>query len=129
MIEYGERDPKSIGERQLKKIQEIAEQYDVGTCVQCALSIKAYLKYQNLPGRFIRLETLSPHGLQGIIYDDASNQQIATNGFHEAIAIDVAGVPTVFDNLYPQGKPLERWLQDLVVIPGNQLNIVKYEPF
>jgi len=37
---------------------------------------------------------------------------IATNGFHEAIAIDVAGVTTVFDNLYPQGKPLERWLED-----------------
>ena len=124
-----DRDPESIGKHQLQKIQEIAEQYDVGTCVQCALTIKAYLKYQNLPGRFIRLETLSPHGLQGIICDDASNQQIATNGFHEAIAIKVAGVTTVFDNLYPQGKPLEDWLKDFVVIPGNQLNIVRNEPF
>ena len=82
-----------------------------------------------MPGRLIRLETLSPHGLQGIIYDDASNQQIATNGFHQAIAIEVAGVTTVFDNLYPLGKPLGRWLQDLVVIPGNQLKIVRDEPF
>ena len=77
-----DRDPESIGKHQLQKIQEIAEQYDVGTCVQCALTIKAYLKYQNLPGRFIRLETLSPHGLQGIIYDDASNQQIALGASH-----------------------------------------------
>lgn len=124
-----DRYPESIGKRQILRIQQIAEQYDVGSCVQCALTIKAYLKSQNLPGRFIRLETLSPHGIQGIIYDDASNQQIATNGFHEAIAIEVAGVTTVFDNLYPQGKPLDRWLKDLVVIPGNQLNIVRDEPF
>ncbi len=87
------------------------------------------MKSQKLKGRNIRVETLSPHGLQGIIYDDGTNQQIATNGFHEGIVIEIEGVEKVFDNLYPEGKPIELWLQDLVVIPGNRLNFMLVEQF
>jgi Papain fold toxin 2 len=116
-------------ENQLGQIRALAEQYDIGTCLQCAIAIKAFLKDQNIKGRHIRVETLSPHGLQGIIYDDGTNQQIATNGFHEGIAIEIEGVEKVFDNLYPEGKPIDQWRQDLVVIPGNQLNIIIKEEF
>ena len=111
-------------QNQIDEIRAIAEQYDFGACLQCASAIKAYLKRQKLKGKHIRVETLSPHGLQGIIYDDGINQQIATNGFHEGIAIEIKGVEKVFDNLYPQGKPTKRWLQDLVVIPSNRLKII-----
>jgi hypothetical protein len=38
-------------------------------------------------------------------------------------------VEKVFDNLYPEGKPIDQWRQDLVVIPGNQLNIIIKEEF
>lgn len=118
-----------ICENQIHEIRVIAEQYDIGTCVQCAAVIKAYLKSQKLKGRHIRVETISPHGLQGIIYDDGTNQQIATNGFPEGIVIEIEGVEKVFDNLYPEGKPIELWLQDLVVIPGNRLNVAIVDQF
>lgn len=118
-----------ISDRQIDEIRAIAQQYDIGTCLQCAVAIKSYLKSQQIKGRHIRVETLSPNGLQGIIYDDGTNQQIATNGFHEGIAIDIEGVEKVFDNLYHEGKPINEWLQDLVVIPGNQLNVINQEQF
>ncbi|MFB2975767.1 papain fold toxin domain-containing protein [Microseira sp. BLCC-F43] len=88
-----------IGIDRLDQIRAIAEQYDIGSCRQCAIAIKEFVKLQNIKGRHIRVETLSPHGLQGIIYDDGTNQQIATNGFHEGIAIEIEGVQKVFDNL------------------------------
>lgn len=43
--------------------------------------------------------------------------------------IEIEGVEKVFDNLYPEGKPIELWLQDLVVIAGNRLNLVIVEQF
>lgn len=118
-----------ICSHQIDEIRAIALTYDVGTCLQCAAAIKAYLKIYQLKGRHIRVETLSPYGLQGIIYDDGTNQQIATNGFHEGIVIEVEGQEKVFDNLYPEGegKPMTLWLQDLVVIPGNRLNFTIVE--
>ncbi len=118
-----------ISDRQIDEIRAIAEQYDIGTCLQCATAIKSYLKFQQIKGRHIRVETLSPCGLQGIIYDDGTSQQIATNGFHEGIAINIEGVEKVFDNLYHEGKPIDQWLQDLVVIPGNQLNLINKDEF
>lgn len=92
-------------------------------------AIKAYLKEQQVKGRHIKLQTLSPDGLMGIIYDDGTNQQIATNGYHEGIVIEIGGAEKVFDNLYPQGKQIDLWRQDLVVIPGHQLNLVKNDQF
>ena len=80
-------------------------------------------------GRQIRVETNSAQGLLGIIYDDGTNQQVANNGYHEAIVIEIEGVETVFDNIYADGKPLEDWLIDLVVIPGNRLIIITKEEF
>lgn len=118
-----------IRENQLEELIAIALTYDIGTCVQCATAIKAYLKKQQLQGKHIRVETLSPHGLMGIIYDDGTNQQVATNGYHEGIVIEIEDIEKVFDNLYPEGKPLDQWLEDLVVIPGNQLNLVITEQF
>ncbi len=118
-----------ITDRQIDEIRAISEQHDIGTCLQCATAIKSYLKSQQIKGRHIRVETISSCGLQGIIYDDGTNQQIATNGFHEGIAIDISGVEKIFDNLYHEGKLIDEWLQDLVVIPGNQLNFINKEEF
>lgn len=120
---------EKISAFQIEQIRVIAQQYDIGTCLSCATEIKSYLQSQQIKGRHIRVETLSPYGLQGIIYDDETNQQIATNGFHEGIAIDIEGVEKVFDNLYHEGKPINQWLQDLVVIPGNKLNLINKEQF
>lgn len=120
MTDEGEK----IRDRQIDEIRAIAEQYDIGTCMECTAAIKAYLNEQQIQYQHIRVETISPHGLQGLIYDDGTNQQIATNGFHEAIILKIEGVEKVFDNLYPEGKPIAQWLADLVVIPSNRLNLV-----
>ncbi len=87
------------------------------------------MKANKIRGRQIRVETNSAQGLLGIIYDDGTNQQVANNGYHEAIVIEIEGVETVFDNIYADGKLLENWLIDLVVIPGNRLIILTKEEF
>ncbi|MEZ2249085.1 papain fold toxin domain-containing protein [Microcoleus sp.] len=101
----------------------------IGTCEQCAQLVKTEISRINIAGRHIRLETNGKNGILGLIWDDGTNQQIATNGFHEAIAIEFNNQTIVFDNIYPQGKPLEKWLNDLVVCSGNKLNIVQDDPF
>ncbi len=101
----------------------------IGTCEQCAHLVKTEMSLRNMVGRHIRLETNGRNGVLGLIWDDGTNQQIATNGFHEAIVIEINKEQMVFDNIYPQGKSLEQWLNDLVVCSGNQLNLVQDEPF
>ncbi len=120
---------KPINIIQINSIKKIASQYDIGNCIQCANKIKYYLKVQNIKGKHLRIETISSHGLMGIIYDDQSNQQIATNGYHEGILVIIEKVETVFDNLYPQGKILQQWFNDFVVIPGNELTLKVIEQF
>jgi len=43
-----------IREHQIDELRAIALAYDIGTCVQCATAIKAYLKSQQLTGKHIR---------------------------------------------------------------------------
>lgn len=120
---------KQINIIQLHTIQQIASKYDIGNFIKCANKIKSYLKEQKIKGQHLRIETTSSHGLMGIIYDDQSLQQIATNGYHEAILVTIEEVETVFDNLYPQGKILHRWFKDFVVIQGNELTSKITEEF
>ena len=37
-----------ITDRQIDEIRVISEQYDIGTCLQCAAAIKSYLKFQQM---------------------------------------------------------------------------------
>lgn len=101
----------------------------IGTCDECAELIKLEFQRNNIAGRHIRLETGGNRGVQGLIWDDGVQRQIATNGYHEAIVVDVGGKQMVFDNVYPKGKPYEQWRNDLVAPLGVELRIVRDEPF
>lgn len=101
----------------------------IGTCDECAELVKIELMRSNISGRHIRLETNAKNGVLGLIWDDGTEQQIATAGFHEAIVVNLGGEEVVFDNIYPQGKPYREWQMNLVVSPGNELKLVKNELF
>jgi large repetitive protein len=98
----------------LSRIADISNQYENYKCVECAKAMKTYLKSQKIPGKHIKLNTRSQSGLDGGIWDDSIGMQIADNGRHEGIAIDIGGVEMVFDNHHPNGIPKEEWLQNLV---------------
>jgi hypothetical protein len=113
-------------------IEEFIKSYyldQIGTCDECATLVRNYLSQNDIAGKYIRLETNGNSGVLGLIWDDGTSQQIANNGYHEAIAIYVGDRAIIFDNIYPQGKLLEEWLADLVVCPGNQLRIAQDEQF
>ncbi len=42
---------EKISAFQIEQIRAISEQYDIGTCLQCAAAIKSYLKSQQIKGR------------------------------------------------------------------------------
>jgi hypothetical protein len=101
----------------------------IGTCDECAELIKTELMRNNISGRHLRLETGGNRGVQGLIWDDGVQRQIATNGYHEAIVVDIGGKQIAFDNVYTKGKPFEQWRNDLVTSPGVALKVVRDEPF
>jgi hypothetical protein len=48
-----------------------------------------------------------------VIYDLRRGQQIATNGYHEGIAITIDGEEIIFDNIDYQGVSRQEWLDNL----------------
>ncbi|RCJ34361.1 hypothetical protein A6770_40865 [Nostoc minutum NIES-26] len=121
-----------ISNEQLNDIHKITQKWNRrpgNNCDQCAAELKAYLQEQGIPGRHIRVETSSKRGVAGIIYDELAGKQIANNGYHEGISIEINGVEIVFDDVHVEGLPRDQWLQNLVISPvsGNRLNIVKDE--
>jgi hypothetical protein len=58
--------------------------------------------------------------------------QIADNGRHQGIAIDIGGGEMVFDNHHPNGIPKEEWLPNLVFpskITGGREFKLDVDPF
>lgn len=123
-----------ISDEQLNQVRVIAawwKRLGGGYCNQCAVEIKRYLQEQNMIGRYIRVETASNRGTVGIIWDDIAERQIATNGYHEGISIEMNGVEIVFDDVHPEGLPRSQWITNLVIspVPGNKLTVVRNELF
>ncbi|WP_157162652.1 papain fold toxin domain-containing protein [Cylindrospermum stagnale] len=121
-----------ISNEQLNNIHKITQKWNrrTGTnCDKCAAELEGYLREQGIPGKHIRVETTSNRGVAGIIYDDLAGKQIANNGYHEGISIEINGVEIVFDDVHSEGLPRDQWLQNLVIspVPGNRLNIVRDE--
>jgi hypothetical protein len=80
--------------------------------VECALAIKEFLISQGIPGKHIKLDLEFQDLPWSVIYDLRREQQIATNGHHEGIAIVINGEEMVFDNVEHDGVPKEEWLQN-----------------
>jgi len=111
----------------LSRIADISNQYENYKCVECAKAMKKYLKSQKIPGKHIKLYTDSQTGMDCIIWDDSIGMEIANNGRHEGIVIDMDGVEMVFGNHHPNGVPKGKWLQKLVfhdkIRVGREFNI------
>ena len=69
-----------------------------------------------ISGQRLRVQTPGSSGLSGHIYDDGTQQLIATNGYHEGISVKIDGIAIVFDNLYPEGIEQSKWRENLVAV-------------
>ncbi|MFB2969000.1 papain fold toxin domain-containing protein [Aerosakkonema sp. BLCC-F183] len=79
-------EPSSLNEIRAE-IAKIASQYGVFQCVQCSEAIKDFLVSKNIQGKQIKLDLGRQDLPWSVIYDLRREQQIATNGYHEAISI------------------------------------------
>ncbi|MDY6804087.1 MAG: papain fold toxin domain-containing protein [Cyanobacteriota bacterium] len=102
-------------DEQLDNIRQIAAKYGNFQCVPCSEEIQEYLKGEQIGGKLIKISTKIDKLPFSIITNPrGSDRPIATNGFHQGIVIAVETeskvVNLVFDNIYPEGIPLEDWL-------------------
>ncbi len=93
-----------------QQITEIASRYQLFQCVECARAIKEFLIAREIPGKHIKVDLEFQDLPWSVIYDLRREQQIATNGHHEGISIDINGQEMVFDNVDHDGVPTEEWL-------------------
>jgi len=122
-----------ITAEQILEIKAIVDRYENFKCVECASNIKDYLISQGIPGKRIKLYTGEAIGWNGNIYDDSvPGEAISVNGCHEAIAIFLNNVETVFDNHHPDGLPRDEWMANLQFhdkILNNKQFLTKEEEF
>jgi hypothetical protein len=71
------------------------------------------LRARNVSGKQIKLDLGRQDLPWSVIYDLRREQQIATNGYHEGIAIVIDGQEIVFDNIDYNGVSREDWIQNL----------------
>ncbi len=100
---------------QLDNIRQIAAKYGNFQCVPCSEEIQEYLKAEQIGGKLIKISTkINKLPFSIITNPKGSDRPVATNGFHQGIVISVETesevVDLVFDNVYPNGIPLEDWL-------------------
>ena len=96
-----------------KEIAAIASQYGVFRCVECSQAIKEFLTSIKVKGKQVKLDLGRRDLPWSVIYDLKGEQQIATNGYHEGIAITIEGEEIIFDNIDSSGVRKQEWLQNL----------------
>ena len=96
-----------------RQIAEIASQYGVFQCIECSQAIKEFLLGINVKGKQVKLDLRRRDLPWSVIYDLRRGQQIATNGYHEGIAIIIDGEEIIFDNIDYGGVVRQEWLENL----------------
>jgi hypothetical protein len=96
-----------------QQITAIASRFRLFECVDCAAAIQQFLIAQNISGKSIRLFTGSTKEPFCNIYHDLLQQNISTNGRHEAISVTIDGQELIFDNIHPTGIPKVDWINNL----------------
>jgi hypothetical protein len=94
-------------------IAEIASCYGVFQCVECSQAIKNFLIAINVKGKQVKLDLGRRDLPWSVIYDLRRKQQIATNGYHEGIAIIIDNEEIIFDNIDCSGVTRQEWLENL----------------
>ena len=96
-----------------QQIAQVASRFGLFECDTCALAIKEFLILRKIPGKQIKLYTGSAKGKYGNIYHDRLDKNIATNGRHEGIIVNIDGQEIVFDNIHHEGIHREKWIANL----------------
>lgn len=96
-----------------QQITQIANRFQLFECVDCAEAIKEFLIQRGISGKKIKLYTGRAKGKYGNIYHDGLQCNIATNGRHEGIVIEIAGEDIIFDNIHHEGITREAWMANL----------------
>lgn len=106
-------DESSSDTKLRQQITQVASCFQIFECVACAQAIKEFLTQRGIPGKQVRLYTASAKGKYGNIYHDGLQRNIATNGRHEGIAIELEGEEIIFDNIHPERIPRKTWMSNL----------------
>jgi Papain fold toxin 2 len=114
-----------------QQITQIASCFKLFECVDCAEAIKEFLIQRRIPGKQIKLYTGRAKGKYGNIYHDGLQRNIATNGRHEGILIEIAGEEIVFDNIHPEGITREAWMANLYCLAmdlggGFEITVIEF---
>ncbi len=113
-----------------QQISEIASKFKLFECNTCALSIQEFLIQRGISGKKVKIYTGSAKGKYGNIYHDDLEQNIATNGRHEAISVQINGEELIFDNIHSEGIPKQEWLGKLYCLAmdmGGEFEITEIE--
>ncbi len=96
-----------------QQLTNIATRFQIFECDKCAEAIKIFLTAEGIRGKQIKLFTGSSEDPYGNIYHEVIQQNIATNGQHQGIAVEIQGEELVFDNIEHQGISRENWINNL----------------
>jgi hypothetical protein len=96
-----------------QEITKIARVYGVFQCVECSQAIQNFLSARNVRGKRIQLDLGRRDLPWSVIYDLRRQQQIATNGYHEGIAVIIEDEEIIFDNIDYSGVSREEWYKNL----------------
>ncbi|WP_293162740.1 papain fold toxin domain-containing protein [Okeania sp. SIO2C9] len=113
-----------------QQISEIASRFQLFECTACALAIKDFLIARGISGKQVKLYTGKAKGKYGNIYHDRLGLNIATNGRHEGIVVEIKGVELIFDNIDNQGVSRQVWLGNLYCVAmdlGGEFEVTEVE--
>jgi hypothetical protein len=99
-----------------KQIANLASNFKIFECEECASAIKQFLIEKGIRGKHIKLYTGSEKEPYGNIYHEIIQKNIATNGRHQGIAIEIQGQELVFDNIEYQGVSRKIWMNNLYCV-------------
>ncbi len=96
-----------------QQITKVASRFNLFECDTCAQAVEAFLSQRRVKGKRVKLYTGEVKGKYGNIYHDKLQRNIATNGRHEGIAIEIGGQEIIFDNIHHEGIPRKLWMANL----------------
>ncbi|MEA5567346.1 papain fold toxin domain-containing protein [Anabaena sp. UHCC 0399] len=86
----------------------ISSQFGNLECDKCAIALKAWSDGNGIEAKILKLRTKKRNDFFIISDRYGDSESITDNGIH--YGVEVLGL--VFDNLSPQGLPLDEWIND-----------------
>ena len=119
-----------IGDKLRQEISEVADDFQLFECENCALRIQDFLTRRGISGKKIKIYTGNAKGKYGNIYHDDLGQNIATNGRHEGVIVQINEEEIGFDNIHNQGITKQEWLRKFYCLQmdlGGQFEVLEIE--